>query len=298
MVPEIRAEFNTGLNYVPSTNIAPQSVTPVIVAGSHFEDESEKQLIVPMLWGMIPFWHKGDHKKHGLSTNNCRLEHLKESKLYKGPFSRGQRCVVLCEGFYEWQTTKSAKPSERPAYYIYMPQDEGLQIHIKSTWQFNVEKDAENKKPKVKLLKLAGLFDVWVDEKGDKIYSYSIITFESSQIMSWLHSRMPAVLETDEEVAKWIDYKTYSNNEALEVLKPAGKLSWHKVSKLVNNSRQKSKDCNKPFRESSKGKITSFLAIRKRKEDQIKRDLPLSEDEIDEEEFECTPKRRRESEDL
>lgn len=282
------------MNYEPSTNIAPQSVTPVIVSGAHFENDSDPQVIVPMLWGMIPFWHEGDFKKHGLSTNNCRLEHMMNSKLFKGPFTRGQRCVVLCEGFYEWQTSKSAKPSERPAYYIYMPQKEGLQMHNKSTWEFDIEKDTEKMEPKVKLLKLAGLFDVWVDEKGDKIYSYSIITFESSNVMSWLHHRMPAVLETDDEVAKWIDYKKYSNEDAMKVLKPAAKLGWHKVSKLVNNSRQKSKDCNKPFRESSKGKITSFLAIRKRKEEQIKRDLPMSDDEIDEDFFdEYKLKRRR-----
>uniref|UniRef100_T1GQT7 Abasic site processing protein HMCES n=1 Tax=Megaselia scalaris TaxID=36166 RepID=T1GQT7_MEGSC len=175
---------------------------------------------------MIPFWHEGDYKKHGLTTNNCRLEHMMNSKLFKGPFLRGQRCVVLCEGFYEWQTTKSSKPSERPAFYIYTPQKEGVQIHNKSSWQTDFEKEIidEKTEPKLKLLKLAGLFDVWKDEKGDKIYSYSIITFESSKVMSWLHHRMPAILETDEEVSKWLDFKKYSNEEAMTVLKPVDKI--------------------------------------------------------------------------
>lgn len=118
------------------------------------------------------------------------MEHMLDSKLYRGPFRKGQRCVVLCEGFYEWQTTKSAKPSERAAYMIYLPQIDDIKIYDKSTW------NPEN----VNLMKLAGLFDVWEDENGDKMYSYSVITFESSEIMSWMHHRMPAILETNEQV--------------------------------------------------------------------------------------------------
>lgn len=145
---------------------------------------------MPMMWGMIPVWHKGDYRKHGLTTNNCRLEHLMDSKLYRGPFKRGQRCVIICEGFYEWQTTKQAKPSEREAYLVYVPQESDVKIHDKSTWSPS----------NVKLLRMAGLFDVWEDENGDKMYSYSIITFESSKIMSWMHYRMPAILETEQQM--------------------------------------------------------------------------------------------------
>ena len=194
--PEYRLEFNSGLEYKPSYNIAPTDVTPVLVSMEHFCEEKDTKnvenvrIIVPMMWGMIPFWHKGDCRKHGLTTNNCRLEHMLESKLYRGPFKRGQRCVILCEGFYEWQTTKSAKPSERAAFLLYMPQKEQVKIYDRNTWS------GEN----INLLKMAGLFDIWEDEHGDKIYSYSVITFESSKKMSWLHHRMPAILETEEQV--------------------------------------------------------------------------------------------------
>lgn len=197
LTPEWRSEFNCGRTYQPSYNMTPTDITPVIVSTDHFcgdgsneEFNPQSQVIVPMMWGMIPFWHKGDYRRHGLSTNNCRLEHMLESKLYRGPFRRGQRCVVLCEGFYEWQTTKSAKPSERAAHLLHMPQAESVKLYDKSTWT------ADN----VNLLKMAGLFDIWEDENGDKIYSYSIITFESSKIMSWLHHRMPAILETEQQV--------------------------------------------------------------------------------------------------
>ena len=65
---------------------------------------------------------QGDFKSHGLSTNNCRLENIKGSKLYSPPLSHGKRCVVLCEGFYEWQTTKKDASVKQP-YFIYAPQN-------------------------------------------------------------------------------------------------------------------------------------------------------------------------------
>jgi putative SOS response-associated peptidase YedK len=68
--------------------------------------------------------YQGDYKSHGLSTNNCRLEGLLSSKLYSRPFNKGQRCVVVCDGFYEWQTTKGKK--NKQPYFVYMPQDEGV----------------------------------------------------------------------------------------------------------------------------------------------------------------------------
>ncbi|KAL7728051.1 hypothetical protein ACLKA6_017901 [Drosophila palustris] len=243
--PEWRAEFNLGRRYHASYNIAPTDITPVIVSAAHFSESSDlkcERLVMPMMWGMIPAWHKGDYRKHGLTTNNCRLEHLMDSKLYRGPFKRGQRCVVICEGFYEWQTTKPAKPSEREAYLVYVPQEAEVKIHDKSTWSPS----------NVKLLRMAGLFDVWQDESGDKMYSYSIITFESSPIMSWMHYRMPAILETEQQMNDWLDFKHVSDSQALAALRPATALKWHRVNKLVNNSRNKSDECNKPFEQAAK----------------------------------------------
>lgn len=117
---------------------------------------------------------------------------MRTSKMYKRSYEKGQRCVILCEGFYEWQTTKELKASERPAYYFYMPQNESVQITDAKT--FNGGKD-------VNLLKMAGLFDIWTDQNGDDMYSYTVITFESDDKFSWLHHRSPAVLETDEQLA-------------------------------------------------------------------------------------------------
>lgn len=81
--PVWREEFNLGKKYQPSFNIAPTDVTPVLISKAHFsENESETKdsatsvdvdpdhpdnksnsadcdrMLIPMMWGMIPFWHK------------------------------------------------------------------------------------------------------------------------------------------------------------------------------------------------------------------------------------------------
>uniref|UniRef100_A0A1B0AKJ6 Abasic site processing protein HMCES n=1 Tax=Glossina palpalis gambiensis TaxID=67801 RepID=A0A1B0AKJ6_9MUSC len=248
--PDWRSEFNCGRKYIPSFNIAPNDVTPVLISRDHFCDEGDSKtesghhrLLIPMLWGLIPFWHKGDYSKHKLTTNNCRLERMRESKLYSNAFKRGQRCVVLCEGFYEWQT----KSPDRAVYLFYMPQKEKAIIHDRNTW---APED-------INLMKMAGVFDVWQDEQGDKIYSYSVITYESNEIMSWLHHRMPAILETEQQITAWLDFKNISNEEALAALRqPVSALEKHRVANLVNNARNKSNLCNKPIELIQSEKLT------------------------------------------
>lgn len=266
--PNWRHEYNCGRQYQPSHNLAPTDITPVLISSHHFDEEAVEgdRIVVPMLWGMIPFWHKGiDYRKHGLTTNNCRLETMLQSKLYKNAFAKGQRCVILAEGFYEWQTTdpKATKSSERAAYYAYMPQRNDIKIECKKTWSDAVSQ--------LNLLKMAGLFDIWTNDQGDQIYSYSVITFESDDKFSWLHHRSPAILESDEQIGIWLNpQRNQDNNSLLDLLKPATKLQWHRVSNTVNNARNKSEQCNKRFDECDatrpKSKMMqSWLITEKRK---------------------------------
>jgi len=48
----------SGLDYEPSPNIAPSEVTPVLMNESHLESEKDDRILFPMVWGMIPPWHK------------------------------------------------------------------------------------------------------------------------------------------------------------------------------------------------------------------------------------------------
>lgn len=100
-----------------------------------------------MHWGLIPSWFKGaSPKQMQYSTNNCRSENILAKKSYKvhthtmkqnpfkqlrltscfvvslkDPMVKGQRCVILADGFYEWQKQDKVKQP----FFIYFPQTEG-----------------------------------------------------------------------------------------------------------------------------------------------------------------------------
>jgi hypothetical protein len=44
----------------------------------------------------------------------------------------------------------------------------------------------------------------------------------------------------------WLDIKQVSSRAALAMIRPIKLLTWHPVSTLVNNSRNKEPQCNKP----------------------------------------------------
>lgn len=188
--------------------------------------------------------------------------------MYKPLLERGKRCVMVIEGFYEWQTVDhKKKSSERPVYYIHMPQhDTKIKIEDKSTW------NCEN----IQLMYIAGLFDIWHDENNDSIYSFTIITFESEQFFKWLHHRTPAILETEEQVRSWLDFEELPGMEALKVIQQPEILVWHQVSHYVNSTKNKSEQCNKPLNYRPKifpkSSILNFVKKRNDKEDETKKE--------------------------
>jgi putative SOS response-associated peptidase YedK len=261
---------------------------PIIVSSKYFNDEEDaaKRTIIPAIWSIIPKYHKGDYRKHGLTTNNARLESLEQSKLYKPLLEKNKRCVMVIEGFYEWNTTNvKQKSSERSVYFIHMPQmSEKIKVEDKSTWSCE----------EIKLMHVAGLFDVWHDENGDTIYSFTIITFESDDKFSWLHHRTPAILETEDQIRDWLDYERIPSKEALKMIKHPKMFTWYQVSNYVNNMRNQSEQCNKPINTKlssltpSKGNLLGWVKKRKDNEDN---DDEKQQDEPGTSSSQATPKR-------
>lgn len=56
--PEWLEEHNAGKSYAPSRNIAPSDVTPVLVSSRKFKNTPSTIALKPMMWGIIPPWHK------------------------------------------------------------------------------------------------------------------------------------------------------------------------------------------------------------------------------------------------
>ncbi|XP_076805996.1 abasic site processing protein HMCES-like [Clavelina lepadiformis] len=227
--------------YYPSYNKAPQSYCPIILNGKHLQDGedfnlsvADERTLVAMRWGLIPSWFSGDDvDKVSYNMNNARSDTMLEKRSYKTPLRKGQRCVVLADGFYEWKTTGK----DKQPYYIYFPQPEK---------QSSIIKDCENgdgpSEENVRLLTMAGIFEKTFHNNED-VYSFTVITVEADESFAWLHHRMPAILTGDNDIASWLDYEHVSLEKAVQLIKPKNCLQWHPVSKYVNNSRNHGTQC-------------------------------------------------------
>lgn len=118
-----------------------------------------------------------------------------------------KRCIVICQGFYEWLK----KGKEKIPHYT-KRKDGGLMC-------------------------FAGLWDCCdYGGKEEKIYSYTIITTESNKQLSFLHDRMPVILDPgSKEMASWLDPSRYEWSKELQaILKPYdGDLECYPVSQAV-----------------------------------------------------------------
>ncbi|XP_070758497.1 abasic site processing protein HMCES isoform X2 [Enoplosus armatus] len=236
--------------YRPSYNKSPQSMSPVLLSQRHFDKTApvDECVLASMRWGLVPAWFKeNDPSKMQYSTSNCRSENILEKKSYKDPLIKGQRCVILADGFYEWKRQEK----DKQPFFIYFPQNRGP----------SQEKTEGRDDPMTsarewtgwKLLTMAGLFDCWKPPgDGEPLYTYSVITVNASPNLQSIHDRMPAILDGEEEVRRWLDFGEVKSLDALKLLQSKNILTSHPVSSLVNNSRNNSPECLQPVDLNSK----------------------------------------------
>ena len=157
-------------------------------------------------WGLIPYWSKG--KGTGAGMINARAETLAEKPSFRELLKR-RRCVIIADGFFEWDAGKKPKTP-----YLFR---------------------TKNGNP----LALAGLWDRWKDpETGSSILSSTIITTEPNPLVARIHNRMPAIL-TKERLGIWLNPGITPDTELHECLKPFDEklMEMQAVSRLVNDIR-------------------------------------------------------------
>lgn len=153
-------------------------------------------------WGLVPFWAKDP--KIGTRLINARAETIAEKPAFRTPFKK-HRCLVLADGFYEWDR----KGARRVPY----------RVVLKDEMPFA----------------LAGICDYWKDESGKELRSFSIITTDANQLIATIHDRMPVILLPQDEKV-WLD-PGLDLIKALKMLRPypADDMKMYPVSTLVNN---------------------------------------------------------------
>ena len=183
---------------VPRYNIAPtQSVPALRVA------EERSRSLVMLHWGLVPRWAK--ERAIGNRMINARSETLAEKPAYRDAFRR-RRCLVLADGWYEWQAAAGGK----------------------QPWFIRLRDPCP--------IAFAGLWERWKDPAGGELLeSCTIVTIDASESIRRIHDRMPVVLP-EQSWDRWMD-PAYTDTEALaNTLGPydSKALQAWQVSRLVN----------------------------------------------------------------
>ncbi|KAI5941405.1 abasic site processing protein HMCES [Manis javanica] len=279
--------------YCPSYNKSPQSNSPVLLSRMHFEKgaDSSERIIAPMRWGLVPSWFKeSDPSKLQFNTTNCRSDTMMQKRSFKVPLGKGRRCVVLADGFYEWQ--RCLVSSQRQPYFIYFPQAKAEKevssaLPSGSIGAISSPEDWEEVWNNWRLLTMAGIFDCWEPpEGGDLLYSYTVITVDSCKSLNDIHPRMPAILDGEEAVSKWLDFGEVSTQEALKLIHPTENITFHPVSPVVNNSRNNTPECLAPVnllvkkepKASGRSQMLRWLATKSPKKEDPKTPLKAESD--------------------
>lgn len=67
-----------------------------------------KNVVQTMKWGVLPRNKTQDDPKT-LTTINAKIETILEGSYLWTPLANAKRCVVVCDGYYEWQTKGKSK---------------------------------------------------------------------------------------------------------------------------------------------------------------------------------------------
>ena len=187
------AEFSE--THIPAYNASPGQHLPVIL-------DIEPGKILPVLWGIKPSWGKQPSRL----LINARSETVHQRPTFRKSFHE-RRCLVVADGFYEWQATRQGKQPFR--------------IMLKTE----------------ELFAFAG---IWQEVDGEP--AYVILTTEANRVMRPIHERMPVILERGQRVS-WID-PDLPEREALEFLAPCSddSIKVYPVSRAVNSSKNQSPD--------------------------------------------------------
>ena len=193
-----RFEFDSEpVGFVPRYNVAPTQQVLAVVGG-------DARRAGFMRWGLIPSWSKDGPSSRPLI--NARAETVAEKPSFRDSLKR-RRCLILADGFYEWQKVGDAK---RP-----------MRVTMRSGEPFA----------------FAGLWSKWTDPEGSSISSCAIITAAANEVLRPIHHRMPVILSKEVEDL-WLDTALDDSQTLTQLLEPYpdDALEAYEVSALVNSA--------------------------------------------------------------
>ena len=196
MAKIFKASPSNDLPPLPNYNVCPTSSIHAI----SFHNNCRQ--LRPMRWGFIPNWYKSFNG--GPLLINARSETIAQKPAFKAA-CRYRRCLIPCDGFYEWHRVEGQKP-----------------IPYRVT------------RSDGKLLVMAGVWQDW-ELNGDTITSCAIVTTNANYTMAKIHHRLPVILDSD----NWSLWLGELGKGAAGLMKPVSddSLELVRVSDKVNSNK-------------------------------------------------------------
>jgi putative SOS response-associated peptidase YedK len=204
---ELRHRFPLGesVEIAQRFNVAPGD--PVVTVGVR-EGVTTGRLL---RWGFVPPWARDPSV--GYKMINARAETVAEKPAFRSAFAR-RRCLILADGFYEWQREGRSKQP------FHITRADGAPFAF------------------------AGLWTGWKDPADEQwLRTCTIVTTRANEKITGIHPRMPVILDPADEQT-WLDPDaTPEHLQALLHPLAAAQTHARAVSRAVNDARYDGPDC-------------------------------------------------------
>ena len=137
------------------------------------------------------------------ATFNAKVETMREKPTFRNAWSKGRRCLIAVDGFYEWE-----RDTKQP---VAIARADG------------------------RLMTFGGLWERWAREGAEEVYSCTVITQPAGSAMASIHDREPLIVE-QKDWPVWLGEEAGDVDALLRPCDPNALISWH-VPKEVGNVR-------------------------------------------------------------
>lgn len=192
----------------PRYNIAPTQPVLAVRPGGGARGGGRRGAM--LRWGLILPW--ASEGRGGRPPINAAAETAAVKPAFRAAFRR-RRCLVLADGFYEWQRRG---PQRTPFYFRHAS---GEPMAFAGLWESR-------------------------PSQGEPTLSCAILTTAANPLLAPVHHRMPVILPPD-AAELWLDPRAESPDVLVPLLLPAPPEyleSWP-VSPLVNSVRNDGPEC-------------------------------------------------------
>ena len=149
---------------LPRYNIAPSQDAAII----RRSDNGGRELALAQ-FGLVPHWAKDP--KVGYKMINARGETVDRLPSFREAY-RKRRCLVVTDGFFEWQTVDITGKGPKQPFVIRRPDERPFAF--------------------------AGIHECWRSQDGKRrIESFAIVTTTANARLAPIHPRMPVVLPAE-----------------------------------------------------------------------------------------------------